>query len=124
MNESAENYLETILILQQKGMEVHAIDVANALGFSKPSVSRAIHLLEENGLLEINKGILIFTKKGMKKAKAILDRHETITRFLMMTTDVSKEIAEVDACQMEHFLSEQVYKGIKSFIKQVEEFNN
>lgn len=124
MNESAENYLETILILQQKGIDVHAIDVANALGFSKPSVSRAIHLLEENGLLEIKKGILIFTKTGMKKAKAILDRHETITRFLMMTTDVSKEVAEVDACQMEHFLSEQIYKGIKKFIRQVEEFNN
>lgn len=123
MNESAENYLETILMLQQERINVRAIDVANSLGFSKPSVSRGIHLLEENGLLEIKKGVLLLTKEGMKKAKAVLERHETITRFLMMTTCAEKEFAEEDACRMEHFLSDQVYKGIVNFIKQVEEYN-
>lgn len=124
MKESAENYLETILILQRNNGTVRSIDVARALGYSKPSVSRAMGILKEEGMLEVkDTGALTLTKEGMKKAKALLERHETITRFLMMTADVSQEIAEQDACKMEHFLNEKTFKGIKRFIKEVEEYN-
>lgn len=124
MKESAENYLETILLLQRDNKMVRSIDVARALGYSKPSVSRAMGILRNEGMLEMGEnGALILTKEGSKKAKALLERHETITRFLMMTTDVSQEIAEQDACKMEHFLNEKTFKGIKKFIKEVEEYN-
>ncbi|MBD5544135.1 MAG: metal-dependent transcriptional regulator [Lachnospiraceae bacterium] len=124
MKESAENYLETILILGKSNQMVRSIDVARALGYSKPSVSRAIGILKNEGMLEMeDSGALVLTKEGSKKAKALLERHETITRFLMMTTDVSQEIAEQDACKMEHFLNEKTFKGIKKFIKEVEEYN-
>lgn len=124
MKESAENYLETILLLQKNSTMVRSIDVARALGYSKPSVSRAMGILRNEGMLEMGEnGALILTKEGSKKAKALLERHETITRFLMMTTDVSQEIAEQDACKMEHFLNEKTFKGIKKFIKEVEEYN-
>ncbi len=124
MKESAENYLETILLLQRDNKMVRSIDVARALGYSKPSVSRAMGILRNEGMLETGEnGALILTKEGSKKAKALLERHETITRFLMMTTDVSQEIAEQDACKMEHFLNEKTFKGIKKFIKEVEEYN-
>lgn len=124
MKESAENYLETILLLQKDKGTVRSIDVARALGYSKPSVSRAIGILKEEGMLEVGDGgALILTKEGSKKAKAVLERHETITQFLMMTTEVSQEIAEQDACKMEHFINEKTFKGIKKFIKEVEEYN-
>lgn len=124
MKESAENYLETILLLQRENGSVRAIDVARALGYSKPSVSRAMGILKEEGMLETEEtGSLVLTKEGLKKAKALLERHETITRFLMMTADVEQEIAEQDACKMEHFLNEKTFKGIKKFIKEVEEYN-
>ncbi len=124
MKESAENYLETILLLQKDKGTVRSIDVARALGYSKPSVSRAIGILREEGMLEVGDGgALILTKEGSKKAKAVLERHEIITQFLMMTTEVSQEIAEQDACKMEHFLNEKTFKGIKKFIKEVEEYN-
>ena len=124
MKESAENYLETILLLQKDKGTVRSIDVARALGYSKPSVSRAIGILREEGMLEVGDGgALILTKEGSKKAKAVLERHEIITQFLMLTTEVSQEIAEQDACKMEHFLNEKTFKGIKKFIKEVEEYN-
>lgn len=124
MKESAENYLETILLLQRDKGTVRSIDVARALGYSKPSVSRAMGILRDEGMLEVeDSGALVLTKEGSKKARALLDRHETITQFLMMTTDVPQEIAEQDACKMEHFLHEKTFKGIKKFIKEVEEYN-
>ncbi|MCM1161804.1 MAG: metal-dependent transcriptional regulator [Roseburia sp.] len=124
MKESAENYLETILLLQKDKGTVRSIDVARALGYSKPSVSRAMGILREEGMLQVgDAGELILTKEGLKKAKGVLERHETITQFLMMTTDVSQEIAEQDACKMEHFINEKTFKGIKKFIKEVEEYN-
>lgn len=124
MKESAENYLETILLLKQDKETVRATDVAKALGYSKPSVSRAMGILKKEGMLESeNSSNLVLTKEGLKRAKALLDRHETITTFLMMTAGVSQEIAEQDACRMEHFLNEKTYKGIKRFVKEVDEYN-
>jgi len=124
MQESGQNYLETIYLLQRENGQVRSIDVARALSFSKPSVSRAMGKLKEAGYLEIQEGgKLVLTKEGNKLAKNLVDRQETITQFLMMTADVDMEVAEEDAKKMMHFLSDKTFKGIKSFIKQVEELN-
>lgn len=124
MQESGQNYLETIYLLQRENGQVRSIDVAKALSFSKPSVSRAMGKLKEAGYLEIHEGgKLVLTKEGNKLAKNLVDRQETITQFLMMTADVDQAVAEDDAKKMMHFLSDKTFKGIKSFIKQVEELN-
>lgn len=125
MQESGQNYLETIYLLQRENGQVRSIDVARALSFSKPSVSRAMGKLKDAGYLEIQEGgKLVLTKEGNKLAKNLVDRQETITQFLMMTADVDQKVAEEDAKKMMHFLSEKTFKGIKSFIKQVEELND
>ncbi len=125
MQESGQNYLETIYLLQRENGQVRSIDVANALSFSKPSVSRAMGKLKEAGYLEMQTGgKLVLTKEGNRIAKNLVDRQETITQFLMMTADVDQEIAEEDAKKMMHFLNEKTFKGIKAFIKQVEELND
>ncbi len=124
MQESGQNYLETIYLLQRENGQVRSIDVARALSFSKPSVSRAMGKLKEAGYLEMKEGgKLVLTKQGNKLAGKLVDRQETITQFLMMTTDVDQETAEEDAKKMMHFLSEKTFQGIKAFIKQVEELN-
>lgn len=124
MQESGQNYLETIYLLQRENGQVRSIDVAKALSFSKPSVSRAMGKLKEAGYLEIHEGgKLVLTKEGNKLAKNLVDRQETITQFLMMTADVDQAVAEDDAKKMMHFLSDKTFKGIKRFIKQVEELN-
>lgn len=124
MQESGQNYLETIYLLQRENGQVRSIDVAKALSFSKPSVSRAMGKLKQAGYLEMQEdGKLVLTKEGNKLAKNLVDRQETITQFLMMTADVDQTVAEEDAKKMMHFLSEKTFKGIKSFIKQVEELN-
>ena len=98
MQESGQNYLETIYLLQRENGQVRSIDVAKALSFSKPSVSRAMGKLKEAGYLEIQDGgKLVLTKEGNKLAKNLVDRQETMTQFLMMTADVDVETAEEDA---------------------------
>lgn len=123
MQESGENYLETIYVLQQEGNAVHSVDVAKALGFSKPSVSRAMGLLKDAQYIEIAKnGEISLTKTGLKKAKDLFHKKEALTRFLMMTADISEEAAEKDACKMEHFIQEETFQGIINFMKQVDEY--
>lgn len=124
MQESGENYLETIFLLQRENGKVRSVDVAKALGFSKPSVSRAMGLLKDQGLIEMVQGEGIkLTKEGKKRAGAMVDKHETIAQFLMMTTDVDAATAQEDAARMRYFLSDKTYAGIQNFIKQVEEYN-
>lgn len=119
MYESGENYLETILLLKRKKGNVRSIDVARELGFSKPSVSRAVGLLKEDGFIETDKdGMILLTKDGLAMAERIYDRHQVLTEFLMNTAMVSKETAEKDACKIEHILSEETYQGIKKFGKE------
>lgn len=119
MYESGENYLETILLLKKKKGNVRSIDVARELGFSKPSVSRAVGLLKEDGFIETDKdGMILLTKDGLAMAERIYDRHQVLTEFLMNTAMVSKETAEKDACKIEHILSEETYQGIKKFGKE------
>lgn len=119
MYESGENYLETILMLKKKQGAVRSIDIARTLNFSKPSVSRAMGILKEDEYIVIGPGGEIeLTAKGQEKAESILERHQILTQFLQKVTKVSKEVAEEDACRMEHIISSQVFEGIRQFMKE------
>ena len=108
MQQSGQTYLETIYLLKRENGHVKSIDVAKALGFSKPSVSRAMGKLKAEGYLEVGeKGELVLTKEGNKIAKDLVEKQETLTQFLMMTADVDQETAEDDARKMMHFMALQ-----------------
>ena len=114
IQESAENYLETILVLQNRKGSVRSIDVAQHLGFSKPSVSRAVGLLRENGYIEVGPtGHLTLTESGREIAERIYERHEFITNWLV-TLGVDEDTAAEDACRMEHVLSAQTFAALKA----------
>jgi Mn-dependent DtxR family transcriptional regulator len=117
--ESAQDYLERILMLEEERGEnkVRAIDVANSLGFSRASVSIAMHRLEESGYLTFgdNKE-LIMTEAGRKEAIRIYERHQVLTETFLRL-GVSKEIAMEDACKVEHDLSEETYQALKRALK-------
>ena len=124
MKESAQNYLETILLLEKSNGVVRSIDVDKTLGVTKPSVSRAMGKLKDAGLIEMDENNkIVFTKKGKKEAEAILEKHETVMQFLMMTTDVSEEVAREDAAKISYAMGDEVYAGVIGFIKQVEEYH-
>ena len=117
MYESGENYLETIYVLKEKMGSVRSIDVVRELNFSKPSVSRAVGLLKEDGYLVVDEdGFLELTEKGQEKAESVYEKHRVLTSFFMKVADVSKEIAEKDACRLEHIISPEIYSGIKRFL--------
>ncbi len=114
---SAEDYLECILILSKSHQKVRSIDVANYLGFSKPSVSVAVHKLEENEYIVIdNKGCIVLTDKGSEIASKIYDRHVTITKFLT-SLGVQENVAKEDACLIEHVISDESFTAIKKSLK-------
>lgn len=119
IQESAEDYLEAILIIkQQKGL-VHSIDVARHLEFSKPSVSRAVKLLREDGDLTVNAdGSLELTKKGLAIAERIYERHRLLTLWFT-ELGVSKEQAAEDACKVEHDISAETFQKLKEHFKEV-----
>lgn len=112
--ESGENYLETILVLQQRLGTVRSIDIANELDFSKPSISRAMGILKKAGyiVMETNGNILL-TEEGRKKAAAIYERHKILTGYFVRILGVSEETAEKDACRIEHILSAESFEKIK-----------
>lgn len=118
MHESGENYLETILILKERNGTVRSIDVANELGYTKPSVSRAVKLLEKKGFIVMETtGELVLTEKGFDMANAIYERHKIITKFFVEILGVDKIFAERDACRIEHVISETSFKKMKEFLK-------
>ncbi len=120
MHESGEMYLETILLLKKQNGNVRSIDIARELGFSKPSVSRGVGILKNDGYIIVDsKGYIELTEKGTEKATAVYEKHECLTEFLMHTAKVSKEVAEDDACKIEHIISDEVFEGIKKVFKQV-----
>ena len=119
MLESGEDYLETIYILKKRNGLVYSIDVARELGYSRPSVSRAMGILRDEEYItmdEVSKEIEL-TETGRKKAVEIYDRHKTLTRFLQKVAQVSEKIAETDACRIEHIISPSTFRGIKYFMK-------
>jgi len=118
IQESGEMYLETILVLSKKDAPVRSLDVANEMGFSKPSVSRAMGILKTDGYIEMDeKSHITLTDKGLKAAKRIYERHILITE-LLTSIGVDKKTAEEDACRVEHVISDKTFKAIKKHIKE------
>ncbi len=116
-NESAENYLETILILSKKLPVVRSVDIANELGFKKSSVSIAMkNLREKNHITVTDAGFIYLTDSGKRIAELIYERHQFISGWLM-TLGVPESIAIEDACRIEHILSRESYDAIKAFVK-------
>ncbi|MCR4693200.1 MAG: metal-dependent transcriptional regulator [Firmicutes bacterium] len=112
-NESKEMYLETILLLSQKGGTVRSIDISEYMGYSKPSVSRAMGLLKEDGYIKENyRDGIVLTEKGRKKAKEIYDRHTTLTK-MFVSLGVDEKTAADDACKIEHYISDKTFKAVK-----------
>lgn len=117
IQESGEDYLESILKIEREKGFVRSIDVANDLKVTKPSVSRAIHILEERGFIAINENSqLILSEEGRAIAEKIYERHVLFTNFLRKI-GVPEEIASEDACRMEHTLSDESFAALKEFIE-------
>ena len=117
MHESAENYLETILMLKNDNGSVRSIDIANELGFSKPSVSVAMKNLRENGYIAIDgDGLITLEKDGLAIAQKMYERHTLLTNWLI-TLGVSPEVAADDACRVEHVISEESFEAIRNYTK-------
>ena len=115
--ESEEMYLETILVLKKKISCVRSIDVATELNYSRPSVSRAVNLLQNNGYIVIAKnGEINFTEAGLKKATDIQERHSVITK-VFMKLGAKLEVAEDNACRVEHVITDELMQVLKDFIK-------
>lgn len=114
IQESGEDYLETILLLQKTKGYVRSIDIAAALNFSKPSISRAMSILRrENYIIMEADGNIVLTERGLTKAQSVLERHVVIKEYLEKILDVPPDIAEKDACRIEHIVSPETFAGIK-----------
>ena len=116
LNESAENYLETILILSQKLPVVRSVDIANELNFKKSSVSTAMKNLRENHYITVTEAVFIYlTDTGKEVAEMIYERHKILSSWLKQL-GVSEEIALEDACKIEHVISKESFEAIKKLI--------
>ncbi len=119
IQESGEMYLETILILSRKGRPVRSIDVSTQMGYSKPSVSRAIGILRREGYLESDtNGHLTLTDSGRAVAEKIYERHNILTS-LLVSLGVESDIAAEDACKMEHTISDRSLECIKVYVEKM-----
>ncbi len=116
--ESSEMYLETILMLQKKRANIRAIDIVHQTGYSKPSVSRAMALLKKSEHIEIDGfGYITLTPKGLLVASKIVERHEILSKVLV-SLGVAPDIAAVDACRIEHVISDESFDCIKRHLQQ------
>ncbi len=116
LQESGEMYLETVYVLSKNGV-VRSLDVAEYMGFSKPSVSRAVGLLKQGGYLLMDKdGYLTLTESGLDVAKKIYERHTLLSKFLVRL-GVDEKTATEDACKMEHDISDESFSAIKEHIR-------
>ena len=114
LKESGEMYLETIYVLNKKSDSVRSIDVCEYMGYSKPSVSRAVGLLKKADLINVSKeGFLTLTKSGEEAAKKLFERHTIISEFLI-SLGVDEETATEDACRIEHVISDASFEAIKN----------
>ena len=117
LQESGEMYLETILNLSKKHSTVRSIDISESMGYSKPSVSRAVGLLKNGGYIEVDKdGYITLTESGREIAEKIYERHTILTRMLT-GLGVDPEIAAADACKMEHAISDASLEAIKRHLE-------
>ena len=115
--ESGEDYLENILMLKKEKGTVRSIDIATRMGFSKPSVSRAMSILKNSGLIVMDEsGLITLTEAGMAAAERVYERHNIISEYLEKFLGVSRENALGDACKIEHDLSEETYTKIKDIV--------
>ena len=117
IQESGEMYLETILVLSRRHPTVRAIDIGEELGYSKPSVSRAMGLLREGGFITVDEGgHITLTEVGRAHAEKIYERHTILTRVLVLL-GVAEERADEDACRIEHVLSDESFAAIRRFVE-------
>lgn len=119
IHESGEMYLETILTLSKSTPHVRAIDIGDHMGYSKPSVSRAVGLLKTEGFINVGKdGGITLTETGREIAEKIYERHHVLTDFFKMI-GVDEKTAMADACKMEHIISDETFDAIKAHIKNI-----
>ena len=117
IQESGEMYLETILVLSIENDKVRAIDICDKMGFSKPSVSRALGLLKDDGYVVVDeKNLLTLTEEGRKVAEKIYERHTTLMEFFV-ALGVSEAVAEEDACRIEHVISDETFNKMKEHME-------
>ncbi len=116
IQESGEMYLETILLLSKRLSAVRSIDICEEMGYSKPSVSRAVGILKSGGFIEVDaNGFITLTDTGYSVAEKILDRHTVLTE-LLVKFGVDRETAAEDACRMEHSISDKSLEAIRKFV--------
>ena len=116
MHESGEMYLETILLLSKKSDKVRAIDISNYMNFTKPSVSRGLSILKNQGHIEVaSNGAITLTESGVEIAEKIYERH-VILQKCFMAIGISEETAERDACRIEHVISDESFNAIKDHL--------
>lgn len=121
MQESGEMYLETIYILSRQSSFVRSIDVGEYMGYSKPSVSRAVSILKKNGFVTADReGYLSLTESGLEVARKIYERHTMLTDFLIRL-GVNEEQATKDACKMEHYISDETFEAMKRHAQKYQE---
>lgn len=116
--ESGEMYLETILQLQQRQGNVRSVDISEYMGYSKPSISRAVGLLKNGGYINVDSdGLITLTESGHEIAQKIYERHTVLTQ-LLIRLGVSPETAAADACKIEHNLSDETFEALKNHARQ------
>ena len=116
LQESGEMYLETILILSRNNPFVRSIDISEYMGYSKPSVSRAVGLLKKDQFITVdNAGHIVLTESGLARAEKILNRHTILTE-LLVHLGVSRETASNDACRVEHVISDETFAAIHEYL--------
>lgn len=121
MKESRENYLEAIFILSKKqNSPVRPVDVAKELDVKRPSVSRAISILKEEGYVYYEEGCLRLTETGKQIAEKVYEKHEVLTKFFTKHARVKLSIAEMDACRAKHVISDETFQGIKRYMIEIE----
>ena len=121
IHESGEMYLETIHVLLQKNGAVRSIDISEHMGYSKPSVSRAVGLLKSGGYILVDKdGYITLTESGISVAEKIYERHMVLSRLLVVL-GVSEETAAEDACRLEHAISDESFQAIKHHISRIDQ---
>lgn len=120
MNQSQEDYLEAIYVLSKEEENVRMSDVAKHLGVSKPSVNKAINLLQEKGyLIHQHYGTILMTDEGKALAKKVYERHKVIKRFFVEILKVEETIAEDEACKVEHCIGEDTIEKLKEFVENI-----